>query len=137
MKWLTVTQVLRWHDRLCVELAGGQWVYVRKFWREVPTLAAGSQRLVMRHDQLSWNGKIAQWLPSGYSTSRNLDLIWGKKGARAMALLVLLLMQGCAEYNKTGWWTPDTFTYTYADTFKNTPGVPPTHYLGLGWTIKK
>ena len=55
---------------------------------------------------------------------------------KIISLILLAFTGGCAAYNKTGWWTPDTFNYTYATPFTRTDVAPPTHYFGLSWTIK-
>ncbi len=48
----------------------------------------------------------------------------------------LFLTVGCASYSKTGWYTPDSFNYTYATPFNHTDIAPPTHYFGLSWSLK-
>lgn len=45
----------------------------------------------------------------------------------------MLIGAGCASYDKTGWYTPDSVNFTYASDFHSTP----TYYFGSSWTIKK
>ncbi len=51
-----------------------------------------------------------------------------------LLLVCLGFLTGCASYSKTGWYTPDGFSYTYAadhEGFK-----PAQHYFGLNWSLK-
>lgn len=51
-------------------------------------------------------------------------------------LVILIICSGCESYKHTGWYTPDTFGYSYTSPFHHSPGVPPTHTIDFGWTLK-
>lgn len=52
---------------------------------------------------------------------------------RLIALVILFLCSGCESYKKTGWYTPDSFNYTYA---RSRLTGEETDYVGFTWQLK-
>lgn len=50
-----------------------------------------------------------------------------------LLLTCLICCSGCAAYNKTGWYTPDTANYTLS---RDRMTGDLTDYWGLSWTLK-
>lgn len=48
-------------------------------------------------------------------------------------ILIIILSAGCESYKKTGWYTPDNFSYTLS---RSRMTGELTDYLEVGWSLK-